>query len=254
LNGSIRVLTEILSVVDPNLFGHAMKLRELVQTLARALNIPSSWDIESAAMLSQIGYVGIPPEVLVKARKRNPMADNEKEMLSRFPETGRQLLANIPRLESVSRIVLYQNKLFNGSGFPGDGVAGDKIPLGSRILKPLSDLLQLENEGVARGQAFQLLLGRQGWYDPEVLKKLSQCLVDETQRGVAAGETLASLCLKELRSGYRLVSKIETLDGTLLLSPGQRLSPAHLERLRNYAELVGIKEPIQVLIADADRA
>lgn len=253
LSGSIKVLTEILSIFDPNLFGRAMRLRDSVQALAKALNLPSSWDIESAAMLSQIGYVGIPPEVIVKVQNGGPLTDGEKEMLGRVPDIGRHLLANIPRLESVSKIVLYQNKRFDGSGFPKDPAAGDKIPLGARILKALSDLIEIESEGTPRHHAFKQLLSRKGWYDPEVIQKISQCLLDEKeQKAATEGVDFISIPFKELRPGHTLVSHIETLDGTLLLSRGQKLSLAHLERLRNYSALAGIKEPIQVGMSISD--
>lgn len=246
LSGSIKVLMEILSILDPDLFGRVLRLKELVQTLARALNVPSSWDIESAALLSRIGHVGIPPEVSAKSRKGEAMSHDEKEMLARVPEMGRHLLSNIPRLETVSRIVLYQDKRFDGSGFPSDSVAGDKIPLGARILKPLADLLEIESDGTSRGMAFKQLLSRKGWYDPDVVQKISQCLLDEKDQEIIKGRDFISIPFEELRPGHVLVSNVETSEGMLLLAAGRKLSLAHLERLRNYAKLSAIKEPIQV--------
>ncbi len=86
LNGSINILTEILSVLHPDIFGHSMRLRELIQDLAKFMKISGSWEMEMAAMLSPIGYVGIPPEIIVKVQKGETLSSSEKEILAPFPE------------------------------------------------------------------------------------------------------------------------------------------------------------------------
>ena len=165
LSGSVRVLTEILSVVDPQSFGYAETLKRSMRPLAEALKVAEVWEWEIAAMLSQIGYVTIPPAVIGKARSGKELAEVEAKMLLRVPEIGHHLLANIPRLESVARIVLYQNKRFDGVGFPADAVAGEQIPLAARVLKIVSDLAQIEVQKIPRARAFEMMAGRAGWYD-----------------------------------------------------------------------------------------
>jgi len=76
------------------------------------------------------------------------------------------LLANIPRLEAVARIVLYQHKHYDGSGLPADAIRGEDIPIGARILKVLMDLLELEAQKMPKAAALALMQQRQGWYDP----------------------------------------------------------------------------------------
>ncbi len=105
LHGAIRVLTEILSVVDPRAFDRSQALRDLMVPLAKALKQDNAWELSLAAMLSQIGNVTIPPKVLTKLRSRLSLLASEQELLDRVPRVGRDWLARIPRLEKVAEIV-----------------------------------------------------------------------------------------------------------------------------------------------------
>ncbi|MFQ5443012.1 MAG: HD domain-containing phosphohydrolase, partial [Nitrospinales bacterium] len=154
--------------------------------------------------------------------------------------------ARIPRLESVSNIVLYQDKCFDGSGFPNNSVAGTKIPLGSRILKVLSDLIELESEGGTRVKAIKQLQVRRGWYDPQVMKKVSSLFLDEEKEAMEDSEPSLFLPLKELRPGQIILSDIKAENGLLLLAAGHEISMIQLARLRNHAKLQMIQEPIEI--------
>ena len=148
LSGAIRVLAEILAVIDPQVFVRAEKLRDHARSIGKALQADNIWELEVSALLSQLGLVTIPRAVVNKYRSCLALSSGEKEMLARVPEIGRSLLAHIPRLESVAEIVLYQSKHFDGSGIPQDAVSGERIPLGARVLKIAGDLIQLEAQNM----------------------------------------------------------------------------------------------------------
>lgn len=251
LRGSVRVLTEILSMVDTKSFGRAEALRNRAKSLSRALNVTDTWEIEVAAMLSQIGRVTMPPSITLKASSPDQLTEPERDMLTRTPEIGQHLLANIPRLESVAQIVLYQNKHFDGTGFPADGVAGERIPMGSRILKLLADLAEIESDPEQRHKALEIVRSRAGWYDPGVVQAAStrfSHLAGPSPAGVTPSRPVG---VNELRLGQILVSDVETRDGLLLLGGGSRVTGAYLVRIRNFARLVGIREPIMVEVEQA---
>src|ERR1700722_17329858 len=169
LGGCVKVLAEILAMAEPKSFRHAETLRNNIRLLAGFMKIGQPWELEVAAMLLHIGYVTIPPEVALKLRVGHPLSAKEQEMFQRIPAIGGNLLAQIPRLEEVSKIILYQNKRFDGSGFPDDKIAGSEIPLGARLLKVLSDLAEIEVAGAARAGALEQMRARLGWYDPQIL-------------------------------------------------------------------------------------
>lgn len=255
LKGSINILMEILTLVNAELFGRSAELKALISSLAETLEWERRWEIETAAMLSQIGFVGIPPEILVKSRQIQSLPPKEMEILESMPGIGARLLANIPRMDSIAKIVLYQNKRFDGIGFPPDSVKGKDIPLGARILKIFSDLIEIESQQIPRPGALKLLRGRRGWYDPElfdeIYKSLSETKVNRTEQADSDTATFLAVKVSDLCPGHVLHSVIETVDGQLLYFVGQVLSQANLERVKNYDKLRKIKEPIYVKNPDA---
>ncbi len=242
LSGSIKMLTEILSLVEPQIFGRSQMMRDYVRTLAPVLNITQIWELEVAAMLCQIGYVTIPVTIIQKERARLTLSPVEQQALIRIPEIGSKLLAHVPRLESVSRIVLYQNKNYDGSGFPQNSVSGEDIPMGARILRVLADFIQAEIGGVRKTEALEKMRARPGAYDPKVMEAAFASLVQDPRLKMSGH----AVKVKELQVGQMLLSPVETLDGVLILPAGTEVSPMLLAKLNNFAELTGVKEPVYV--------
>jgi HD-GYP domain-containing protein (c-di-GMP phosphodiesterase class II) len=204
-----------------------------------AMKIEEAWELDVAAGLSRIGYVALPAILIQKMRAGMALTPAEKDTLQRVPEHGRNLLTSYPRFENVARIVYYQNKRFDGTGFPQDSVAGVNIPLGSRILRVLSDLAQFESEGMSKAKALEEMRKSSGNYDPKVLEEVSAAFSSGPRKGRAVH-------LKDLCVGQVLVEPIETVDGTLILNAGNRISPWMLKKLSNFTEVSPIREPIYV--------
>lgn len=241
LSGSIKMLTEILAAVAPTSFGQTEKVRTYARLLAQFMQLKEVWELEVAAMLCGIGYVTIPGPIIQKMQAGLSLSTVEKGLLTRVPEFGQKLLEHIPRLEGVARLVLYQNKNFDGTGFPYGELSGEDIPLGARILKVLRDLVQLESEGLHALHAVNRMKARAGAYDSRVLDQTAKWLASRT--GGGHGRPVA---LYDLVVGQLLVSPIETHDGMLIVRAGNRISPMLLEKLNNFTELGGVKEPIFV--------
>jgi response regulator RpfG family c-di-GMP phosphodiesterase len=236
LNGSVKMLTELLCTREPEAFGRGQKICEYVRVVA-----PTLWDVEVAAMLAQVGLMAIPPSVMQKVHARMALTEREKDMLIRVPEVGYNVMSKIPRLEPAAKIVLYQNKNFDGTGFPKEAVDSARIPTGSRLLRILSDLVDLETTGVAKRRAFEQMRLNRRLYDMTVFESTVTALI--TQDAPVSG---AIVRLAELRPGHELMSAVETLEGRLIAPAGTVISQMMLERFHNFAELSGIKEPIYV--------
>ena len=245
LAGSVKVLTEILSVVEPHSFGRGQQLREYMSAYIQG-QTEHRWQMELAAVLAPIGYVTIPSAVTARARAGDTLSDVELEMLNHVPEFGSKLLANIPRLEPVARIVLYQSKHFDGSGFPADACAHEDIPVGARVLKVLNDLLDLEAKGLTKDQALQKMQERTGWYDPRVLEAAFVRFDEYLPKPAASTEAHQRIAVNELRLGQTFSANVYTLDGVLVARTGTSISPMLLERLRNFSRLQAIREPLEV--------
>lgn len=247
LNGSVKLLMEILSIAAPTLSGRAIALGNIASKVAETLQIPNVWELQMAAMLSHIAYVTLPPETLAKARSGEALSETEQLICDHLPETGHKLLTNIPRLKGVARMVLYQNKNFDGSGVPHDSVAGQEIPMESRVLKVLHDLRDLEeSKRLSTAAALSRMHGNNSRYDLRILQTVAKCLLevgDDT--GISSP---LDVFVSELRPGQILVSNVLTEDGSVLVTAGHELSAAIVARLVNYHKVHKLKQPIQVTV------
>jgi response regulator RpfG family c-di-GMP phosphodiesterase len=246
LNGTIRLLTEVLGSLYPEAFGRSEKVRDYVREYAQFFKFKQSWDLEAAALLAPIGYLTMPLSLIEKSRLGHPLTPPEQSLLERLPEIGSALLAHIPRLESVATIVRYQHKHYDGKGLPADNVAGENLPIGARILKVLHDLAVREATTGDQAQALAAMRAQPGDYDPLVLDSAFACFDVDLHRSDAAQPIIRPHALRDLRVGQMLAANVETSEGILVVSAGTELTPIVLHRLRNFAELNPIKQPVYV--------
>ena len=247
LGGAVKVLTEILSLFDPATFDRSQQLKNYVGDFVRSSNANVPWELDLAAMLSQIGCVTVPSGFLEKLHKGESLNHSEKELLSQTPEFGARLIENIPRLGTVANIVRYQQKHFDGSGFPADSLTGDEIPIGARIIHVLSDLLDLEGESFSRPEAFQKMQARNGWYDPKVLTAVSSwCDVSLDALADKEEGPPQSLEIDELQVGYVLAQDVRTSEGLMVLAAATKLNAMLVAKLKNFRTLKMIGDTLLV--------
>ena len=245
-SGAVKVLTDVLAITDPQGFSTSTKVHGWMRGVAAHLQFPQPWQLEIAAMLSRIGQVAVPPELLAKKRADEPVTKVEEEIIARVPETGRNLLANIPRMKSISEMVYYQDKGFDGSGFPKDGVSGEDIPLGSRVLKVLNDLAKVTTGPFPSSRAVSKIELNKGRYDPKILAAVRDFFRTQTKHPTKDDAVVVELPVSLLRAGYLLETDLELQNGRLYLAAGSRLSQTHVEHIRNLSKLQRFKEPVQV--------
>ncbi|HEX2101213.1 MAG TPA: HD domain-containing phosphohydrolase, partial [Candidatus Synoicihabitans sp.] len=249
--GSVKMLTDVLGLVAPEALGRGQRLRDSIRQFGQLIGAGSYWELELGALLSNLGYAAVPPTILRKVASDLPLAPVETGILRRVPKIGHDLLAAIPRLSGVAAIVLYQNQQYDGGGFPGDGLGGAGLPLGARLLKILADRATLEADGIVKQRARDLMVSREGYYDPELLARCFQCFPDFLAQPLSSELPVRALRVAELRADQVVVSDITTPQNLVLVTAGNRLAAMTLERLRNYAELGEVKEP--VLVQDAEK-
>jgi diguanylate cyclase (GGDEF)-like protein len=111
---------------------HSASVVEMAKTVAAMLGLDAV-EVERvghAALLHDIGKVGVPDRIL---HKTGPLAGEEWELMREHPVIGERILRSIPGMGGVARIVRHEHEWFDGSGYP-DGLTGERIPLGSRII------------------------------------------------------------------------------------------------------------------------
>jgi len=247
LKGSIKVLTDVLTLVNPTAFGRASRAQRLVSALSAELKAEKSWQIEIAAMLSQIGCITISEDILKKIYSGVNLTEHEAQAFHAHPHTGKTLISGIPRLESVAEIISYQEKHFDGSGVPAHSKSGADIPLGARMLKLALDFDLLVSSGMSNAKAFNVILERQGWYDPTIVSALKEALSTEENYEVKF------VMAHELEKGMIVAKDIKAISGNLLLTKGHEIMPLLRIRLINMAQTKEIHEPIKVFVPCAAR-
>ncbi len=244
LKGSIKMLTDVLSLVNPVAFGRASRVKSSVAQLAKHLKLENPWHYEVAAMLSQVGCVAVPSSVLEKRYLEKALSDDEKQMLKKHPAIAHNIITNIPRLESIAEIIVNQEKNFDESDFSEVATNGKEITLGARLLKVALDFDTLESGGFTKKAAVADMEKNADRYDPGILKALSECIGEEKRY------KLKSVSVDELTAGMIVAKDVVNRDGLLLITKGQEVSNVMRERLKNYAKTVGIEEPIEVQAPD----
>jgi response regulator RpfG family c-di-GMP phosphodiesterase len=246
LKGTIQVLTEVLSLVNPEAFGRASRITRYIREIAEQIDDirqEDMWQLETSAMLSQIGCILLPQETIKKIYEGKPFTAEETQVFQMHPGIAHDLLKQIPRLELVAETIYYQEKGYDGSGTPLDPKLGKAIPLGARILKAVLDFDVLTTRGESRGKALLQLKSENGLYDPLVLRAFEKVL------GTEAQFDLQTLPVNKLKEKMILNETLWSSDGTKkILSQGHEMTATILEHLKKYQNLFGIQEPIQVMV------
>jgi len=242
LSGSVKVLTEILGLVNPVAFGRAMRIKSYVNHIASQLNIPYAWQFELAAYLSLIGCVTLPPDTLEKVYAGSPLTSDEQGMFKKHPVIARELLVNIPRLGTVARMIEAQGQLFIRRTKSEDFKGEDMIALGGNLLKIAMDFDKLIIQGTSKDAALKEMSMHPEEYFTEAvsaLKDFEAGPIDEVEKSVR---------IRELHTGMVLNEDLKAKNGTLIAVKGQDITYIMLQRLRAFAKSVGVIEPLRVII------
>jgi response regulator RpfG family c-di-GMP phosphodiesterase len=225
LKGSIKVLADLLAVVKPEAFGRTPRLRRKAREIAKHVPGVKGWELDAAALLSQLGCVTMPQEILAKVAHGEPLSDEEAGELAAHPMLGAELIGRIPRLGRVAKIILYQNKNYDGTGFPADDVKKDRIPLEARLLRVVLLHDELQRQGLSEAAIVDKLKKAPGKVDPLVLEALAK-----SDRFASAREVVR-VFPQELELGMVVQEDIMTDHGVMLLMHGAEITPATREHL-----------------------
>jgi response regulator RpfG family c-di-GMP phosphodiesterase len=246
LKGSIKLLMEILSIINPPAFGRASRVCRLVQKLCERMAVGNSWEISVAATLSQIGCVSLPDSVLEKLQRGETLTLAETKLYKSHPQLGCSLVAKIPRLERVAQIIALQQVPQDFEKLTGHDPQRLEVAQHAGILKAALDYDSLIEQGVSPDSAIREMFNRPATYEPRVLRSLAE-LVPETR-----GQCVRHVPLAQLQDGMVLGGHLTDTSGLVLVANGQVITAWLLERLRNREHTYGskVKEPICILQAE----
>jgi response regulator RpfG family c-di-GMP phosphodiesterase len=243
LNGSVQMLIEILGMVRPAASSRASRLRRYVMDLALSLELPERWQWGLAALVSQIGCVALPKEILSKVEAGQALTEEEKRLYESHPEVAGKLLAAIPRLEDVAAIVAAQLDESHWGGLSDDLRQWDIRSMGRLLLRSSCEFDRLVSRGMAREAAVNVLRTSKCEFPPCIIKALSSLSRTSQER------ILKQIRVRDLAVGMILDEDLVSPKGIRLVPMGQEVTRTLIVRLMSIANGVGIAEPFRVTVS-----
>ena len=176
--GTVQALSQAIDAKDGFTRGHADRVSRIAGAIARELSLPERQieQIELAGLLHDIGKIGVEDRILMKPQR---LEQDEQDLMRRHPIYGASILEPSAALRPLVPIVLHHHENFDGSGYP-EGLRGDEIPLGSRIIivgdayeAMTSD--RIYRKAIGHERAMEQLNKYKGvQFDPKVVRALEQ--------------------------------------------------------------------------------
>lgn len=236
LVGCIKALVDILAITNPVAFGRATRVKGMASELANAMDIKGFWQLEAAAMLSQIGYISLPVELVEKLYYGRRLDPEERTLADGAPQVAQKLLGRIPRLEPVLEILGAVQRADNS-------LPEGLIKQGARILNVVLDCDALVVQGHSTATAIQKLRANQSRYDLKVINALE--LLTE---GSADAQENCEVAVGNVKPGMIFIDDLYTHVGTLLVPKGFEVTEAFLQRARNFGPGI-LQEKVRVMTA-----
>jgi hypothetical protein len=207
----VRALLVALEARDQYTGDHSKEVVRLASAVARGLGLSEDEirDVEQVALLHDVGKVGIPDAIL---QKQGPLDDVEWEVMRKHPIVGERIIVGTPGLSHLAPAMRAEHERWDGGGYP-DGIAGERIPMASRITFACDAFHAMTSDrpyrpAMDREQACEELRRNAGkQFDPAVVEVLLREVERMSSSDGAAADSAASNGKRALgRLGKRLGS------------------------------------------------
>jgi CheY-like chemotaxis protein len=227
--GSIKAMTDIMSLVSPAVVGRAVRLRRRVSALATELKLEERWQLEAAALLSHLGHLSLPESVAYKLSQGTELDADETARLNDAMQAANRLIAHVPRLEPVSAILTAVAA--SDADADADAEANMPVtpdPLHVQILRLAIDVDRLESQGMQPSSVIDTLrLG--GDYPSKLLDSLERSM-QSTRETLERGE----IAVNALEIGMILDEDLRTTRDVLIAPRGCEVTLSFLEHIRHF--------------------
>jgi len=277
---TIRLLSALVETLNPRLGRYMSHVAQLARKVAEEYGLADQDldRIEMAGMVHDIGLLGLPERIWTK--EENDMNKAEFEMFKQHPVIAQVCLESVETLNDVRQIVLYHHERYDGHGFP-QGLKGDEIPLGSRIISAVAEYCKIvntwpretnqiikrvrgclgnaatKNFGVREPEEMIIiaaekivLVGAHDKYDIEVVTNLAKTIgeiraVDEGREQKRKEQRLW-VELEGLDEAMVLLKTLRLKDGRVLLAQGTKLNKSSIESIQKLGKNHLIKSKVYV--------
>jgi CheY-like chemotaxis protein len=220
LRGMVHVLSELMAMLSPRAFGRAVRLRILARRVGADIGYPDLWEVEVAAMLSQIGCVTVPQSVLERRLRGQPLTPDELRMFDGHPHVARDLLARVPRIEAIARAI------------------GDQMERADEQTSGLSRIIQgvtRFDELMAAGRSPELAINSLRAADRDDPFGVIAAIEKNVMSGERAEVRTKRMRIEQLKDGMVLAEDVQDKNGVMLIAGGFEVTEALRLRLLNLS-------------------
>ncbi len=268
LYNTVRAFASLADMTIPELAGHSRRVAVLSREVAGVLNLPKeeTTPIEIAALLHDIGKLGLPERLLNPKAKR--LSSEDEQFIMKHPEEGQNIVRFIKNLDHVGLLIRSHHEKFDGTGYP-DRLSEEMIPVGSRIISVADyydrsinlrvgkdtlikeyqeetgftqDHLK-EDEILLQATISQLRKKAFTCFDPDVVKAFLSVI---KSKGINLKNEII-VNIDELKEGMKLTRSLYTVSGRFLLPYDTVVTEEMIVKLQNFNKTNPLSESIFVL-------
>ena len=232
---AIPVFANLVELKEGSDYSHSRAVAQMAQAFAeyRQMRAYDVRDIYCAALLHDIGKLGLPENILNKPYSY--LSPIERHEYEKHPKLGQAAITALQPLTEAGEIIRAHHERYDGKGYP-DNLAKTDIPLGARILSIVNDydslgqplnFLGVQMDKLERLDYISQQSGKR--YDPTLVQSFL-LFINQYQEQNAQRES--KLSLNDIESGMQLTRDLISQNGLLLLSKGQVIEPIHISKLR----------------------
>ena len=243
---TIRMFSRMMEVIDDELGGHCRRTAGLA--LQMAGRHPGVGDaeipiIETAALLHDIGMVGIPKSILHK--RRTEMINNERQLYQSHAATGARIIGEIEIMKPAAILVRMHHEQYNGKGFP-EGLGGDESPIGAQLISAASIYDNLIHKGKITldriAESLQRIRGYQ--LSPQMVELLLE--INVAQQYDLARKMEEEWELNDLKPGMVIAANVRMKTGAFVMAADTELDDYSIDKLKHYHNIGAITNKVLI--------
>ena len=168
-----RLFTALLRLTRPDVGLRTERITALVSFVVRGLEVERRWEFEVAARLSQLGCLGIAPEVQQAAIRGERLSDDDHRAVASHPLAARDLLGEVSRLEAVAEMIARQHEPVGLAGEWLEPVSeADRLTFGAQLLRVCGEFDGLIQRGLSCEDALGRMAAQPEEFDPAIVSRL----------------------------------------------------------------------------------
>ena len=249
---SIKALFSYLEKKNRWIGTHSKKVAAFSNELAKHLNLtPKKMQmIEMGALLHDIGKIGISDKIISK--QTHLLSKEQQNLLKEHPLIGQNILSPIFSVNEVGTMMRHHHEHWEGSGYP-NGLAGEDIPLGSRVIAVANVFTNLMEKVYQRSKdptvrALKDLMSQKGLILEPRLVDIFLEIIEEKRRNPPKAKREKQVSLSEINDGMLISRDILTTRGTIVLTRGTLLTKHHIQYVKEFDRLEKIFEEIFIYV------